>query len=282
MLNIYFIILTFNAINRIIKKYFTILCKYYFTNQKQKTMKKTSTLLTPMLLFVCGLFAQTPKAVTNYQMFTVMNIMPKHGMEKQFEAGITAHNTKYHSVAPYKARCATITHGAGSDGWYVWVMGPMTYTDMDNEPNGNKEHDDDWSKNVDTYVDQYGESKLWKLREDLSYTPANYNPSNVDVWGITIKPGMRYKFDELMKKWKGMWETKKYTFCLRVFNSDLMTEGHNASIVFSFDKYAEFDLDISWKNDYEAMYGAGSWASFWKDWNDCVSSADEHLRKYLK
>lgn len=245
-------------------------------------MKKQILALISIPVFACCMYAQTSKTVTNYQMFNVMNIMPKKGMEEQFEAGISAHNAKYHSSGPYKARCASITHGAGSDGWYVWAMGPLTYTDMDNEPNGNKEHDADWNKNVDAFVDHYGETKLWKLREDLSVTPPNYNPGRVDVWGITVNPGMRYKFDELMKKWKGMWEAKKYTYCLRVFNSDLMTSGHNTSMVFSFEKFAEFDLDVSWKNDYESLYGSGSWANFWKDWNECVSATDEHLRKYLK
>jgi hypothetical protein len=246
-------------------------------------MKKTTLLLVAFFAISVINFAQTAKPVNKtYQMYNTNYMMPKRGQEKLFEAGVKAHIAKYHT-GPFSARLSVITEGAGSDGWYVWTMGPMTYTDMDHQPDGNKEHDDDWSANVDSNVEKYGESNLWKLNEELSYTPPNYNPSNIDVWGLDIKQGMRYKFNDLMKKWKALWEAKKYTFSLRVFNNDLWsTKGNNASIVFSFDKYAEFDQDISWRNDYEAMYGAGSWDNFWSQWNECVLNTNEQLRKFIK
>ena len=121
------------------------------------------------------------------------------------------------------------------------------------------------------------------MQEDLSYTPANYNPANLDVWSVDIKSGMRYQFNDLMKKWKALWDTKKYPFSLRVFNNELFSaKGADAAIIYSFDNYATFDIDIKWREDYEAMYGAGSWDNFWKTWNECVVSTDEHLRKFLK
>ena len=236
-----------------------------------------------LVAYTTSLVAQIPK-VKPYQMMNTMGMKPKRGQETQFEEAVKAHIAKFHPKGtPDAARLSVITEGSGSDGWYVWAQGPLMYSNLDNQPQGKKDHDDDWSANVDPHVDVYGESHLWKLQEDLSVTPANYYPDHIDVWAIDIKPGMRSQFGELMKKWKAMWEAKKYPYALRVFYNDLWSgDGPDASIVYSFANYAEFDLDINWKNDYNSMYGEGSWDTFWKDWNNCVNSTDEHLRKYLK
>ena len=245
-------------------------------------MKKILMLATVLAGCIAPLFAQTAK-VKAYQMYTTNYMMPKHGMEQQFEDGLKAHNAKYHASGPYAARIYQITEGTGSDGWYVWVMGPNMYSDLDKQPQGDKAHDDDWTNNVDKYVEKYGESNFWKLQEDISYTPSNYNPERTDVWSMDIKQGMRYKFADLMKKWKALWEAKKYPFSLRVFYNDLFdSDGKDAAIVYSFTNYSDFDLDLKWREDYEAMYGPGSWDQFWKTWDECVVSTDEHLRKQIK
>ncbi len=245
-------------------------------------MKNLILLLTILIGYAASLAGQSAMPTT-YQMYSNTMMKPKQGHEKQFEAAVMAHNAKFHASGPNMARLSAITYGTGSDGWYVWSMGPLMYKDLDHQPDGNKDHDDDWANNVDIHVDQYGTSTLWKLQDDLSYTPANYMPANIDVWTLDIKPGMRYQFADLMKKWKAMWEAKKYPFSLRVFYNDLWSkDGRDASIVYSFTNYAEFDSDISWKNDYEALYGAGSWDNFWKTWNECVASTDEALRHFMK
>jgi len=227
--------------------------------------------------------AQTTTEKKAYQMYSTMKMKAKRGHEKQMEDAVKAHNAKYHASGPHMARLSVITDGSGSDGWYVWTMGPLMYTDLANQPQGNKEHDDDWDNTIDPHVEEYGESNFWKLQEDLSYTPPNYMPENIDVWTVDIKPGMRYQFADLMKKWKGLWDAKKYTWSLRVFYNDLWdSDGADATIVFSFSSYADFDDDTNWRADYEAMYGVGSWDNFWKAWNECVASTDEHLRHFIK
>jgi hypothetical protein len=246
-------------------------------------MKKVLLIMAVVVGYTVSLYAQASKLTKSYQMFNVNYMKPKRGEEKQFEAAVLAHNARFHNAAPYTARLAKISEGSGSDGWYVWVMGPNMYADLDHQPDGNKEHDDDWSKNIDVHVAEYGESNFWKLQDELSYTPPNYMPERVDVWTMDIKPGMRYQFADLMKKWKALWEAKKYPYSMRVFYNDLFSaNGKDASIVYSFSKYSDFDFDIKWREDYEAMYGVGSWDNFWKVWNESVASTDEHLRKYIK
>ena len=244
-------------------------------------MRKLLLSMTVLAAYTVVVFAQA-STTKSYQMASVMAIKPKRGQEKQFEDAVKAHDAKFHT-GPYGAQLWLVTEGTGSDGWYVWRMGPLTYTDMDKQPQGNKDHDDDWSKTVDIHVDQYGETSFWKLQEDLSYTPANYNPDHLDVWIIDIKQGMRFQFADLMKKWKAMWEAKKYPYSLRVSYNDLWSgDGADAAILFSFNHYADFDDDTDWRKDYESMYGPGSWDNFWKEWNNCVISTSEQLRSLVK
>ena len=245
-------------------------------------MKKGILFTAVLIGYTVSLFAQSGK-VKPYQMFENTMMKPKRGHEKDFEAGVKAHNAKFHATAPHTARLSAITEGTGSDGWYVWSMGPCTYTDLDHQPDGNKDHDADWDTKVDPHVEAYGETTIWKLQDELSYTPTNYIPERIDVWVMDIKPGMRFEFAELMKKWKKLWDEKKYVFSLRVFYNDLFSgKGADAAIVYSFANYATFDIDLKFKEDYEAMFGAGSYDNFWKSWNACVASTDEHLREFIK
>lgn len=239
-------------------------------------------------LLVCGFvhnhsFAQAKTDMPAYQMFNNMLVKPKRGMEKKFEDGVKAHNAMFHSSGPNRATLSQITEGFKSDGWYVWSMGPMTFTDMDHAPGGDAKHDADWDKNVDVYVEEYGESHFWKLQDKLSYTPPNYNPSHIDVWIVDIKPGMRYEFAELMKMNKAVWDAKKYNFSSRVFYNELWNRsGQDAAVIFNFEKYAEYDEDIKFKEDYESVHGPGSYDSFWKRWHSCVEGVNEQMRKFIK
>jgi len=235
-----------------------------------------------MLCSTTVLFAQG--MVKPYSMYQNEWIKPKIGQEAAFEKAVMAHIAKFHTADPYKARLSRIDIGVGSDGWYIFTMGPTMYAQMDAQPNGNNaDHDKDWNTNIAPLVEEYGETTEWRLNEDNSYTPANYNPDKVDVWLIKIKPGMRYKFDELCKKASKVSADKKYDMSFRVFNSDLFNQsGYNAAIVFSFNKWGDLDKDIAYKADYEAAYGAGSWESFWDDWRSCVEKTDENVRSFVK
>src|SRR5262245_3596560 len=111
------------------------------------------------------LFAQN--MVKPYTMYQNEMIKPKIGQEAAFEKAVMAHIAKFHANDPYKARLSRIDAGIGSDGWYIFSMGPTNYTAMDGQPNGNNAaHDDDWNKNIAPLVQEYGETTMWKLNDD--------------------------------------------------------------------------------------------------------------------
>jgi len=252
-------------------------------NQNTKHMRKLLVSTVLMLSITTILFAQGTM-VKPYTMYQNEMIKPKIGQEAAFEKAVMAHIAKFHTADPYKARLSRLDMGMGSDGWYMFSMGPTNYTALDGQPNGNNAaHDDDWNKNIAPLVSEYGETTLWRLNEDISFTPANYMPEKVDVWQIKVKPGMRYKFEELCKKVSKIYVDKKYPFSFRVFYNDLFAQSsYNAAIVFSFNKWADLDLDMAYKADYEAVYGAGSWDNLWEDWRSCVDKTDEVIRSFVK
>jgi hypothetical protein len=251
----------------------------------QKNTYTMKQLILSMLIVCFSLSLLMAQSAENksYDMYSLLMLKPKRGHEKDFEAGVKLHNEKWHASGPHSARLSSISYGPGSDGWYVWGMGPLTYTDLDTEPAGKKEHDDDWSKNVDPHVETYGEASLWKLQDKLSYTPPNYMPDRIDVWSINIKQGKRDQFADNIEKLKVVWEEKKYPFSFRVFYSDLWnSNGADASIVFSFSNFAQFDADIPIRADYDAKYGTGSWDTWWDVFNQTVEGVDEQIREFVK
>jgi hypothetical protein len=246
-------------------------------------MRKFSFFVVVILFATSIAFAQT-NMVKPYTMYQTELIKPKIGQEPAFEKAVMAHISKFHASDPYKARLERVDGGMGSDGWYVFIMGPTNYAAMDGQPNGNNQaHDDDWSKNISPLVEKYGETSFWKLQDDLSYTPASYAPAMLDIWSLKIKPGMRYKFEDLAKKISKVSTDKKYAMSFRVFYNDLFDQsGYNASVVFGFNKWSDLDIDVAYKADYEAAYGPGSWDNFWDDWRSCVETVDESIRTFVK
>src|SRR5436190_2350286 len=100
-------------------------------------MKKFVITMAVLVAYTAGVIAQTATAPKTYQMVSIMFIKPKRGQEKAFEDAVKAHDAKYHSGA-YDAQLWLITEGKGSDGWYVWRMGPLMYADLDKQPQGQK------------------------------------------------------------------------------------------------------------------------------------------------
>jgi hypothetical protein len=122
-------------------------------------MKKIITMTIIALFYVYNVFGQTvdekPTTVTEN-----LYILPKKGMEENFEAAVKTHDLKFHPDGQYKAGLRKIEYGDKS-GWYVCVFGPTTYAALDTRPIKENGHADDWAKTIDPLVETYGETRLW-------------------------------------------------------------------------------------------------------------------------
>lgn len=236
-------------------------------------MKKTVFILS---LFVVAALAAS--AQQSYRMFEMMYMTVKSGHEKEFEKAVALHNKKFHSQAPYKVTLAEVELGPNS-GDYTWVMGPLTFTDLDGRP-ADDAHESDWSATVMTHVEKVSGADYWRVDDKLSYSPLETATGERRmVTYYDIAPGKGYRFDELVKKLLKVYQDKKYkdnfTFLRNSFNTG---NGRDVMIISFFDKFSYFDADNTMVKDYEEMYGQGSWSQFMTEYNEVVVSSTDEIR----
>jgi hypothetical protein len=213
----------------------------------------------------------------SYGMAEITYMLPKIGMEKAFEGAVKAHNEKYHKEGVFKASLDLILTGEET-GWYVWIMGPCTFSDLDNRPT-DAAHTKDWDKNVSPNVLKYGRNEFWRYNTKLSYRgDASDSPKFENIWFVDIKKGQDYKFNEFTKKVKKAYE-KKGEGNFNVYNNQFKEgNGRDVAIVWAFNKWAEMDEDDGGiKKSFEEIYGDGSWENALKDWGDSTESINSQV-----
>jgi len=213
-----------------------------------------------------------------YNMVEITYMLPKIGMEKAFTDAVKEHNDKYHKEGPTKAHLDYIMTGKES-GWFVWIMGPCTFSDLDNRPNddGHRAH---WDKNISPKVAKYGKTEYWRHNSKLSYSgDSSEMPKYENIWFINVKKGQSYKFNEFIKKVKKAYE-KKGKGNFGVYNNQFVedSKGRDVAIVWTFNKWAEMDDDDGGiKKSFEEIYGEGSWTNALKDWEASTQSIDSQV-----
>lgn len=213
----------------------------------------------------------------SYGMAEITYMLPKIGMEKAFESAVKAHNLKYHKEGVFKASLDLILTGKET-GWYVWIMGPCTFSDLDNRPNDDA-HSNDWAKNVSPTVLKYGRNEFWRFNDKLSYrTDKSDNPKFENIWFVDVKRGQDYKFKEFMEKVKKAHE-KRGDGDFNVYNNQFREgNGRDVAIVWAFNNWAEMDDDNGGiKKHFEELYGEGSWADGLKDWENSTGSISSQV-----
>lgn len=208
----------------------------------------------------------------SYGMAEITYMMPKIGMEKAFESAVKTHNEKYHKDGPFKGSLDYIVTGKAT-GWYVWIMGPCTFSDLDNRPVDDS-HRAHWDKNVSPTVAKYGRTEYWKYNDKLSYKgDGPESPKYQNVWFVGVERGQYYKFKEFIEKVVKAYE-KKGTGNLSFYNNEFTEEdGRDVAIVWSIKNWAELDEDDGGiKESFEEIYGEGSWSNALRDWESSTKS----------
>ncbi|WP_298370553.1 hypothetical protein [uncultured Lutibacter sp.] len=236
-------------------------------------MKTKATLLSLLFLSVALLsssttFAQDEKE--SYSMVEITFMLPKIGMEKNFENSVKEHNAKYHKDGPFRASLDYILTGKEA-GWYVWIMGPCTFSNLDNRPEDDA-HRAHWDKNVSPTVAKYGRTEYWRYNEKIS-VPGDVVPKYETIWFLDIESGQYNKFTEFMKKVKEANEKRGDIF-YRVFNNQFSdNDGRDVAIVWPFKNWAELDDENSEiRETYEEINGPGSWERALDDWRSFTNS----------
>ena len=217
-------------------------------------MKKTLLLFFAATMVLSGMSQESED--TSYEMFELLYLTPRTDKIMELGEALAEHNKKFHADAPHQAHvwmCNTGPH----TGDLVWVMGPMTFTDMDSRPD-TKEHTEDWMKNVMPNVKMVSDGEYWKRDDKLSYTPEGATAGK-EIWSVyDIVPFEGYRFKALLEKVVEVYREKNYPNYFQVYNSQFDGgNGHDVAIEFGFKNYAFFDEEDKFWKDYEEVHGEG-------------------------
>ncbi len=240
-------------------------------------MKKFS-LLIIALIFCVSTWAQTDKKPT--QLSETVYILPKAGMNVQFEAAIAEHNKKFHPVGPYHAVLRKVEYGAKS-GWYVWVM-ISTYASLDTRPNLEGGHQEHWDKSVGPTVEENGDVGLWGYDEELSFGMDLFKKSKkYNIWNIDLKRGQGDKFKVIVEKLRDTYKSMGNRAFL-VYNNQIHTAGGaDIALIWSIKNYADLDGDWGTKEAFEKINGEGSWKKMVDEWREITVDYNEEIRTML-
>jgi hypothetical protein len=206
----------------------------------------------------------------SYQMVEITYMMPKIGMEKAFVKAVKEHNQKFHNQAPYTASLDRIATGRYT-GWFVWVMGSTTFSQLDTRPNKGA-HNDNWDKTISPLVKKYGMTEYWKMNAKLSFKANDKAPAIENIWFLKVKNGNYYRFKDVIKKFKDAFKKKGDNFFIydNQFSQD---DGRDVAIVWTLNSWADMDdEDGGIKKYYEEVNGEGSWTSAIKEWEAVTES----------
>ena len=235
---------------------------------KTKRNLLASMLIAALLLTSTGIAQE--KEEKTYGMAEITYMLPKIGSEKAFVSSVKAHNEKYHNDGPHRAYLDNVLTGDES-GWYVWVMGPCTFTDLDSRP-GKGAHADDWTQNIAPTIRKYGRTEYWKFNEELSNISNDTPPKYEELWVIDLKRGDYYRFNALMSKIKAAYAKKGAN--ISVYNNQFPTDdGREIVIVWDYSSWAGFDDEgRGIKKDFEEINGEGSWDNMLEEWNEITEN----------
>lgn len=212
-------------------------------------------------------------------LFETMYMIPKQGMNKQFEDGVAAHNKKYHeSGKDNQAMLRRVEYG-NKAGWYVWVMSG-TYSSLDARPNKD-DHSKDWEEKVGQYVDEYGTVDLWSYNDELSFGLDKFrNQKRYESWAVYVRPWQGYRFEDALKKIHKAFE-KMGNRTMLVFDAEVSRKGGpDAGLIWGYDKFSDLEADSKLVDTYEEVHGEGSWRLFLEEWKAVVEDVDmEHRIK---
>jgi len=221
-------------------------------------MRKLTLTFLAIVALTAFTFAQEDES---YTMFDNTRLVVKTDRYKEFGKAMANHNKTYHNEGPYHANVWSVSVGEDA-GQIIWSMGPCTYTEHDGRPSG-KEHMEDWLFNVMPNVKYIDESNFWKMDKDRSYNPEGKGSTKLSIRVFDIENYQSYRFKELLNKVVEVYSEKKYEWTFGTYWSQFeVNADEDVAIVFGFDKWAWFDEDRKFKNDFEEVHGEGSWQKF--------------------
>lgn len=231
-----------------------------------------------LILFLLPMLAMAQNN-EEYRIFETVNLAPKPGEVEKLEAGLKAHNQKYHNAGDFGVRVYWIANGSRT-GSYHWSMGSLPWSALDNPPFDEAEHTSDWDKNVQPYVlAGSGEQRYSRFHAELSQFPKDFTIKNLQVTYYDIKRGEWEKAMALVKKVIDVYHAKLPNESFGIYTNELPStkDGRDIAVISFFEKSAWMGEDHSIKAMYEEVHGTGSFAYFIKEWIEVANGSENEI-----
>lgn len=205
-------------------------------------------------------------------------LFAKNDKSLEFEKALATHAQKYHT-GDVKWRVWTIESGPDAGG-YMISEGPSSWSILDGRGDLGAEHTNDWAKNVMPHTMGQGQSAYSDFEANLSTVQLTDYADKIVINHIIAKPGMPLKVRGLIEKLKKVWEAGNESVAVY-------------SVAFSGDpgytivtrlkgglKELASDYRKPMPERYNAIFGAGAYDVYLKDYADAVQNRFSEILMY--
>ena len=226
------------------------------------------------LLFLLPLIGvgQTKTILSSNRLFT------KNDKVGEFEKALSSHAQKYHK-GDVAWRVWAIQSGPDAGGYMV-TEGPSTWSTLDSREDISAEHTADWDKNVLPLTVGTGQSGFYDFQADLSTVQLTDYADKIVINHMTAKPGKVANMIGLIQKIKKVWVADNES--VAVYSA--VFSGEPGYITVTRLKNGLKELAVDYRkpmNDrFSAVYGAGSFDAWLKDYAEIVQSRWSELLIY--
>lgn len=198
----------------------------------------------------------------SYIMYETVYLSPDGDNLDTFRENIAAHNKKYHNEEPYTAFVFSVANGPNA-GQMIWMMGPATFSELDNRPSADG-HDEDWDNNVVPYIDSNGTVEYWRRDDELSniVEGGEYSMYYNRIWKVNNKygflvNGLLKQISETIKALEG--ENPWSVWDNQFRQGDL---GRHIITSTPMKNWAELDESTGFQKTFKEVHGENSWIPF--------------------
>ena len=239
-------------------------------------MKKRFITSIALMVFASFALAQTQNVI-----FETIFLKPKAENLKELRENLIKHNEKFHPEGPYAARNWQVLTGEHS-GQILWVMGPFTFSDLDNRP-AEGGHNDDWLGNVMPLTNGMHDGNYWKMLTDFGYSPSeDFQGKIMRVRLVDVKMGKWDEFLDMMTKINEVYAANHFDHSFTLLGNWSNDGKHDVAIVWQYKNYAYFDKDLEFVKKYEAVHGDNSWNQFNESIQEYVDSASDEVYELME
>ncbi len=219
------------------------------------------------VMFVLLIWSGLTLSLNAQESVVFENVMLTVNPEKitEFEAGIAAHNKKFHGDGAYGARVYNVINGKNA-GKYMLVMGPLSWSAMDARPSG-QDHTDDNNKNINRYLESDVDVNYMKMHPKLSNFSKDFEIKKLSVSMIDVKRFKQKEFiEKVLTKVVKVYKEKMPEQMFGVYSNEMSNmEGMDFGWVDFFDNSSWMGNENKFAEYFKEVYGAGSFETFMAD-----------------